>query len=734
MPRTQNLSPSVKPYAFLGLDLQGEETKSPKADCPFCGREKRLGISNLDDNDGRFRCVACDVGGNATSFAEKFHELCMTSTTDYRWFVDHKGLPEDALRAWGLCKSVVTGEWLVPSYSAAKKVCNLYRYVSYRTEKGLLKYRFWQTPGLPQGVFGLNLLNEDSPNLDICEGWSDGVALWSSLGKNKVTGRNVIAVPGCGHFPESVLNFIDEKTVTLFFDNDYPTTKNGVTSQAGYDGLKRACKVIASAEEKPKATQFLAWDVHRAEGGAGYTTEFPDGFDVRDMLSPKREGAGEEKLEELLDRVRPCPSAWFEGAVARRGANRGDYVKPEECRSWPKLLTAFKEAAEWDERLTGGLTIVLASIASVPETGDQVWVRLIGPPSSYKSKLCGAVATARKWCVEDDGMNGFFSGFNDAKKGEKVEDQSLVSRLYGKTLITKEGATLVHSPMCEVIISQGRTLYDGQATKRYNNGLKWEHHGLRFTWVLAGTPAIKVLDASELGQRFIDYVLLDEIDWALEHRVTMTGLYQQLNAPIANGRTETTMEVEYLKACKLAGGYVNHLRESATDNVKDVKFPNGAVERISRLSAVIECLRARPSDLTEDNGVRALGTRIGRQILKMAKYAAVVQEKHAADHADVWRIVEKVATDTAKGRTFDIVKTLHEYRAGLNATDIARLTNQSPLKEMEYLSFLRKLQVVEEFSPNGKVPLAGGRYRLTKRFGGLWKEVVGDTNGKAKQK
>lgn len=718
MPKTSNLSQCIKPYAFLGLDLQDEESKSVKADCPFCGREKRLGISNLDDRDGRFRCVACGESGNGASFCEKFHALCMTATTDYRWLMEHRQLSWEGLRAWGVCQSTITGEWLIPAYSASLKICNLYRYVRIGD-----KYRALQTPGLPGGVFGLNLLDDSKPHIDICEGPWDGIALWDALQECKVTDRSVIAIPGCGYFPETLLGFLDGKVVTLFYDNDYPRTTNGNTVQGGFDGLKRACRAISGAESQPSSVNFIAWDTEGEYGGKGYTSQYPDGYDVRDYLSPKREGGVEEKLESLLDRVRGCPAIWSEGTVKRTGANRNDYVRPDNCRDWGTLLDAFKGAAEWDDRLTGGLTVLLSSVASVPETGEQVWVRLIGPPSSYKSKLCSAVAVARKWTVEDDGMNGFFSGYNDAKKGEEVKDRSLVSRLYSKTLITKEGATLVASPMCDVIISQGRTLYDGQASKNYNNGVRWEYHGLRFTWILAGTPAIKVLDASELGQRFIDYVLLDEIDPVLEQKVVLNALYKQLNAPIANGRTETTLDAEYLRACKLTGGYVNHLRQTAHEDVKDVKFPHGAIVHIGRMATLVECLRARPSDLTEEGAVRALGTRIGGQILKMAKYATVVQQKAHADHADIWRVVEKVGRDTAKGRTFDIVGVLDENRGGLSGTDIARITNQPPIKEMEYLSFLRKLKVVEEYSPSGKVPLAGGRYRLTKRFSSLWSEV-----------
>lgn len=727
MPKTVHTPPAVRPYVFHGLSVENQESDSPKADCPFCGRDGRFGISNKSDDDGRFRCVACGVSGNAASFCEQLHAASTTATHDYSLIVNHRGLPEDALRAWGVCQSVVTREWVVPAYSASGKVCNLYRYVPVRKD-GKTVWVLMQTPELSGGLFGLHLWDGARKAAWVNEGPWDGIATWDAFRK---TGRdaNVVATPGCGYFADSWLSLFGDKDVVLAYDNDYPRERDGkISPPAGWEGVKRACQKIAGSDPKPESVSFVAWDSGDAgynptTGGQGYTTSRKDGFDCRDLLSPRvvRAADGVARLEEL---VRPAPASWSEGAQ-KRGANRGDYVKTEACKSWKELDAAWGDAALWDDSLRGALVVLLSSVASVPGQGEQCWVKLISPPSTFKSKLCSAVATARSFVVEDDGMNGFFSGYNDAKAGEQVKDRSLVARLYGKTLITKEGATLIDSPMRDVIISQARTLYDGSASKTYNNKVRWEHHGLRFTWILSGTPSLRRLDASELGQRFIDYVIMDSIDPVHERKIIFSALAKQLQASqvTSNGCVESTVDSKYLRACKLTGGYVEHLRRIAPDAVKDVEVPKGALERIGRLASFIEYMRARPSDLEDDGSTRALGTRVGGQILKMAQYASIVVEKDAADAPSVWKVVEKVAKDTARGRTYQIATTLASHPKGLSSLDVARLTGEDPKKETPYLTFLVKLGAVESFDPHGRKNVAVAKYRLTKRFASLYREV-----------
>lgn len=726
MPKTsKQLPPSVRPYDFHGLTVVDPDTDSPKTDCPFCGRDGKLGISNKDDDDGRFRCVACDTSGNPASFCEQLHALSLsqTSAADYEKLAEYRGLPAEALKAWGAAKSATTGEWVVPAYSASGKVVNLYRYAFVGDGHVLM-----QTPSLPGGLFGYHLWDDDRPNALVCEGPWDGIAVWHALSRAGKTGEyNVVARPGAAFFSDTWVPIFAEKVVGLLNDNDHPRQEQGKThSPAGWEGVKKAVSHLMGGDTPPKSVSFLAWDCQdegfdASTGGKGYRASLPDGFDCRDYLSPRKHKG---KIDGLLAMLRPCPPSWGEGHK-RRGANRGDYVRPQECKSWKTLVVSWEKAALWDWKLEGALATVLASIASVPGQGEQCWVKLISPPSTFKSKLCTAVATARKYTVEDDGMNGFFSGHKSGKDGEDAKDHSLVSKLYNKTLITKEGATLVDSPMRDIVISQARSLYDGSASKTYNNGLRWEHHGLRFTWILAGTKTLRRLDASELGQRFIDYVIMEDIDPVFEKKILNIALYKQVDASrvTSNGTAESTVDSAYLAASKLTGGYVEHLRRVAPDYVKDVIVPAHAVERISRLASFIEYMRARPSDL-DDSGGRALATRVAGQIMKTCQYMAVVMEKSTVSHASVWRVAEKIAQDTARGRTFKIAEVLYDNPKGLNHLDVSRLTGEDKDEERGYLNFLRKLGAVEAFDNLGRKTLAMGKYRLTKRFTSLYKEAV----------
>src|SRR5262249_164360 len=157
-------------------------------------------------------------------------------------------------------------------------------------------------------------------------------------------------------------------------------------------GLKRAVGMVASVakEDAPKEIKYLCWSGDNTAADPGYIGELPDGYDVRDLIT-----AG-STVEQITSMVRPVPNEWGVGKAIKRGASKGEQVGAVPCSSWKKLRTACQKAAQWTRELDGALAMMVASVASVREQGEQLWVRVISPPSTGKSMVAGMVAAAGK--------------------------------------------------------------------------------------------------------------------------------------------------------------------------------------------------------------------------------------------------------------------------------------------------------------------------------------------------
>ena len=218
-----------------------------------------------------------------------------------------------------------------------------------------------------------------------------------------------------------------------------------------------------------------------------------------------------ERLELLLDRLVEIPEDW----VKEEGSNNsGGDVQCLDCTSYEDMIDAWGKALKWTDGLDCALSVMLASITSTLSVGDPLWVKIISPPSGGKSVLCEALSVNRYHVIAKSTLRGFHSGFGDGQ-----EDHSLISKVNGKTLVMKDGDTLLQSPNLSQILSEGRDLYDGASRTSYRNKASKDYTGLRMTWILCGTSSLRSIDSSELGERFLDCVIMDGIDEELEEEI-----------------------------------------------------------------------------------------------------------------------------------------------------------------------------------------------------------------------
>ncbi len=322
MPRLMTqLPPPLKPFVALGLDVAyvpGRE--EAMADCPMCGAEGKWSVNSVTT---KWQCWLCKATGNATTLCRQLAEAW--GADDQRtWPAGLTDLararkllhPETLLR-WGVMKSPLTGEWLIPAYGPTGEVKTLYRY---GRPAGASKPTLLALPELGVGLFGMGQWDAAKPDAFVTEGCWDGMALeevlrgaktddsgglvgTGAVDRSLAAAANVVAVPGCGTFPDAWAAPFGGKCVTLCYDSDHPKllcaacrkSWSRVTHQAcptckgplgepetppqGHESMRRVAGVLASAPVPPKEVRYFEW------GPEGYAADRVSGYDVRDFLT-----------------------------------------------------------------------------------------------------------------------------------------------------------------------------------------------------------------------------------------------------------------------------------------------------------------------------------------------------------------------------------------------------------------------------------------------------------------
>jgi hypothetical protein len=422
----------------------------------------------------------------------------------------------------------------------------------------------------------------------------------------------------------------------------------------------------------------------------------------------------------MMGMIGPVPSDWIKGASAT-----SEFETPgleiEPCEDYATLQNAWRIALKWTEGLDYGLSVMLASIISTSMLGDQLWIKVIGPAACGKSTLCEALSVNTTYIKAVSTMRGFHSGYQTDAKGE--EDHSLLSKLRNRTLITKDGDTLLQSPNLSQILSEARDIYDTVSRTSYRNQASKDYVGYRLTWLLCGTKSIRIIDKSELGARFLDCVLMNEIDLELEHDIQMRVAHRaNKNMQFeANGKPETQQEPEMIKAMKLTGGYVDYLRDNAASILSNISFSNEAKYRCVLMARFIAYFRARPSEYQIEEDEREVATRLTSQLVRLAKGLAGVMNRTEIDNVVMTR-VKQITLDTSRGITLRIMDNLVDEEEGLSSRALAVRTNNMDIGVKNLMRFMKQLGMVRTFKSNK----LGVVWRPTKAIRTLYQEVVED--------
>ena len=721
----------LRPYEAHGLEFRVCPSGEGLAKCPFCDSEHEDKFS-ANTITGLWQCFNCKKFGNALDFLRKLHALSWNGKDDYRELATSKRiLKPESLHKWGLCKSIITGEWIVPGYNAGEDISQLYRYVF---DPHKQRWSFWATPKLhseeyemAQGLFGAHLFDKNKLDVHLTEGLWDGIADWEIVG-NKV---NVISTPGCRIFYESwVVPYFKGRRVSILFDNDHPKTTdpNQVEIGPGIDGMRRVAGIFKGVlpSHKPELVRYLRW----GSNDHGYDPELPTGHDIRDVVSkpaPRHKnalvplGERETRLKDLLTKLEVPPESW---PAVKLGSEELTCLP---CTSWDELSDSWEKAMNMTPGLRKGLAVLMASALSTGLIGEQIWVRLLGPPSSGKTTLCEAMTVNKRYIKAVSTFTGFHSGYRSDKDGE--EDHSLIPHIKGKTFIIKDGDTLLQAGNRELIMAEFRDIFDGVSRAHYRHGMNREYDDIRVSVVICGTTNLLSLDSSECGGRFIDCIVMDmkKVNLREEHKTIM----DQIDRAWANGKHEVNGKIEKrgdshkIKAMRLTGGYINYLRENAGRLAKAVKTPTQYKQCIYEYGMLVAYMRARPSEIQDEIAERELGIRLAIQYCRLAQCLAAATGKKSIDKQIV-EMVREIALDTSRGKSIEVANFLYPH--GETGASWQAIMNKFGGKEADvknYMGFLRKVDVAESFElRTGVSEKPQVRWRLCQHVKELYTSIV----------
>lgn len=432
------------------------------------------------------------------------------------------------------------------------------------------------------------------------------------------------------------------------------------------------------------------------------------------------------RLGELLSMLRPVPEDWHPGKDGTSARGHAGGVKAERCTSWADLINEWRKAMLWTDGLDLTMSVMLSVAVSTDQAGDQLFLMVIGDAGSGKTRLCEGLLVS-KHCYALEHLTGFHSGWQDGSGN----DFSLLARINKKTLVTPEGDVLLSNPRFQEIMSQQRRIFDGSSSASYKNRKEdTKYEGLRTPWVIVGTPALLNTDQSRLGDRFLK-VFVDppsaDTQADILRRVAFTALRAVKQQ--TNGCPSSIVEEGLRKAYAKTGGYIDFLRSDPEGLYGSVPVDEEIlVHHCTRLAEFTACLRARPDPDTrkvkEAADHKEMPTRLTSQYVRLALSMGAVTQRAATD-PEVLRRVTRVACDTSKGRTVEIVRYVARAgRDGLSAAAVAAYTGQEESEEKRFLKFLKRVGVVDPRPVKSGSVNRGVRWHLTAWFSQLYREVT----------
>jgi hypothetical protein len=419
-------------------------------------------------------------------------------------------------------------------------------------------------------------------------------------------------------------------------------------------------------------------------------------------------------LLQLLNRLIPAPQEWFEGQTQKHSPTASK-IPAVTCTSWEELIVVWKRAMTWTDSMDITLSSMLAIVASTKLQEDQVWLRVIGIAGTAKTTLCEALSANTNYTFSMSVQRGFHSG--DSRGGG---DSSLFSRMDGKTTIINEGDTLLTSPTCGQTLSEMRDLWSGQTRAVYRNGVSYEYHGLKTTFIIAGTGTLRRLNKSAAGDRFLDCIIYEKESVTKERALVTNILENSLDAMMceSNGDVSSRESPEKYLAKQTTSGFIDYIRSVVSQRLLLIKSTPGTIPKAfskdcEAMGLLVAYMRTRATGGDEDKTEKELHVRLSKQLAKIALCTAVVMGKSQVD-AEVMRRMAHIADDTCYGVNYEVAKCLMGKSLGVRGIALTvRKPEELVRKTLGTLLELEVVKVDQSVSASGAIGRGKTLYRLS---------------------
>lgn len=647
-------------YTFHGLNFTVKNGQG-QADCPFCGADNKFFVSR---KTGQYDCKACGEKGNVYTFIAAFHKLMLEDEATAKAttiLAKARGIPAAAFENYDIAYD--GSRFYFPRYCFEGKFVNLDVWDGPSKLPDGSSRPVFPTAGLKTHLLGAHKLAdspEDEP-IYLCEGHWDYFALEWLREKVGEPGC-VLGKPGTGTFKEEWVEKFKGRDVILLDDNDVGA--QGGKNKKGREiegGQPRTIRLLSPVV---KSLTRLAWPAKTKSG-----------YDVNDFIrarvkAPKKcwadltallqkiEGAGDPASE---------PGEEVELTTQELDAKLAKRLAPGKPPELAEVLKAFRRMIHLNKNMEDAITIALAVVVSIRFPGDPVWIFLIGPPGTGKTLFLESLENCPDRVVHRSRLrpHDLVSGYITSDGS----DPSLLKVVQKKTLIIKDFTTVKSlSPQEQEGISGIlRDAYDGRVHVPFANITGGRNYpDCHFAFIAAVTDIIHVDNRSSMGERFLKVEFLGEDNNTEKH--------------ILAALDNADKSVEFAAAKQKLQAIVSDFIDRNIDATKPPAIPVWLKPRLAALARVVAILRAsversHKGDLHYRTRAE-VGTRLAGQLLKLGKCLAVIRNKRAIDE-ECYRLMEKVALDTAYGWNLDTIRVLLRQRKPIKIHDLARLVHIS---------------------------------------------------------
>lgn len=687
----------IKPFNWLGADLKPQQNSDNWiGDCPFCGGEEKFFVN---EERSVFDCKSCGIEGNQITFMTRLASELREATLR-RQFVklgQERGtvkvdghelsypIPVKVLSSFKMVWDDINEGWLVPCFSPKGD-----------TVRSMRRYKRKQMraiAGVDLQLGGMERLQlvKKGGKVWLCEGEWDAVAMALLLQESGRDKDQVVWVPGSNCMREKWAATMSGYDIIAVYDNDTAGEKGALKAYKHCNGVVNSIKFV-----------------HWPDG-------LPNKFDLRDYIISNlaRDVDPQKLIKDLESLVEKLPKRMEEhdGDVDADDEEEEDDGKPPA--SLEEVLATFEANMLMDDELRMALKVMLAVTCSNDMGGDPLWVYIVGPPGAGKTMLLSALQESKR-CkfVSTMSPHCLVSGW----QGSGAKDPSLIPRLKGKTFVAKDWTEVLSmpGPIQEEIFSTLRGAYDGFVQRPFGNGVMREYRGCFFSMLAGVTNAIHGSSKASLGERFLKFQM----------NAKVKGANDIVMSAIANVGKERQIEEDMQEVTK---------RFLKLRMVDPPRMPDHFIDRLVALVQLIAILRAQVErdwrgDKLAYRPVPEAGTRLAKQLTKMAIMLAFIEGQEEVKE-EQYRIVEKMAFDTAYGFHFDIISTMMEMGGQATRKDlveVAEVPHSTLALKLEDLLILKAVIKMDA----EKKPRGGGRpaviYKVADRVADLWLEARGE--------